>query len=156
MSRTLSSRAIASQNALQTDEVWLVLLTIAHPSLTTPIRVVNNNEAITSRGNSFVAFPFEIVLPSQDPENVPKATLRIDNVDRSVVNTVRSITSAPTITLEVVLASAPDTVEISFTNLILKDVKYDANTVEGDLYFENIFTEPVTLTMTPNRFPGLF
>lgn len=156
MPRSLSSTAIASANAQQTDEVWLVLLTIAHASLATPIRVVNNNESIVSRGQTYQWFPFEIELPGEDVDSPSRARLRIDNVDRTIVNTIRSISTPPTVTLEVVLASAPDVVEVSFSGLSLREVDYDAMSVTGELVFESIFTEPVTLTMTPARFPGLF
>ena len=156
MARTLSSAATASIHAQETGEVWLVLLTISHSTLATPIRVVNNNEDITSRGNIYQAFPFEIVLPGQDPDSIPKATLRFDNVDRTAIATIRGVEAPPSVTIEVILASQPDTVEISFPNLALRNVKYDASVIEGELLFENLFSEPITLTMTPSRFPGLF
>jgi hypothetical protein len=154
--RSLTTTATTSIHAQETGEVWLVLLTIAHSTLATPIRVVNNNEDITSRGNLYQAFPFEIVMPGQDPDSLPKAMLRFDNVDRTAIATVRSIDSAPTVTIEVILASQPDTVEISFPNLTLRNVKYDASVIEGELLFENLFSEPITYSMTPSRFPGLF
>jgi hypothetical protein len=56
----------------------------------------------------------------------------------------------------VVLASAPDTVEISFSGMSLRSANYNATVVEGELHFESLFTEPITYTMTPSRFPGLF
>jgi hypothetical protein len=154
--RSLTTTATSSIHAQETGEVWLVLLTITHSTLATPIRVVNNNEDITSRGNLYQAFPFEIVMPGQDPDSLPKAMLRFDNVDRTAIATVRSIDSAPTVTIEVILASQPDTVEISFPNLTLRNVKYDASVIEGELLFENLFSEPITYSMTPSRFPGLF
>lgn len=156
MPRTLSNAAILSQNLQSSSEVWLVLLTISHATMSTPIRLVNNNEDVVSRGNTYIAFPFEIELPGEDPDQPPKATLRIDNVDRRVVQTLRSITSPPTITLEVILASAPNTVEVSFTNMTLRSAQYDVTSISGELTFDAIYTEPVTLTMTPSRFPGLF
>lgn len=155
MPRALSAAAIASLNAQQSGEVWLVLLTISNPGITT-IRVVNNTEDIVSRGNTYQAFPFEIELPGQDPDTPASARLRIDNVDKRIVEAVRSITTPPQITIEVVLASQPDTVEIGYSNLTLRSVEYDVNSVRGELTFESIFSEPVTLTITPNRFPGLF
>jgi hypothetical protein len=82
--------------------------------------------------------------------------LRIDNVDRRVVQTIRSITAPPTVTLEVILASAPNNVEVSFTNMTLRNAQYDSSTVSGELTFDAIYTEPATLTMTPSRFPGMF
>lgn len=156
MPRTLSNAAIASMNAHATSDVWLVLLTLSHATLATPIRLVNNNENIVSRGNTYLAFPFEVELPGEDPDQPPKASLRIDNVDRRVVQTLRSLSAPPTVTLEVILASAPDTVEVSFTNMTMRNAQYDSLTVTGDLTFDSIYSEPVTLTMTPNRFPGMF
>lgn len=155
MPRTLSNTALASLNAAETGEVWLVLLTITNPGITT-IRVVNNTEDITSRGNVYQAFPFEIELPGQDPDSPASARLRIDNVDKRIVEAVRSISTPPNITIEVILASQPDTVEIAYADLTLRSVEYDADSVRGELTFESIFSEPVTLSVTPNRFPGLF
>jgi hypothetical protein len=156
MARTLSSLALEAAHAQQTGEVWLVLLTMTHASLTAPIRVVNNNEDITSRGNVFQAFPFDIELPGEDPDSPSRARLRIDNVDRTVVNSIRSIDTPPQVMLEVILASQPGTVEVAFSGLTLREVDYDASSVSGDLVFESIFSEPISATMTPSRFPGLF
>lgn len=152
----LSDTAIESINAHVTGEVWLVLLTISHSTLSEPLRFVNNNEDIESRSNTYKAFRFDVALPGQDPESPTKATLRIDNVSREIIKTIRTITSPPTITLEVILASDPDTIEASFQDLTLRNVDYDVTTISGELVFESIFTEPVTYTMTPSRFPGLF
>lgn len=155
MPRTLSSAAVAAINAQESSEVWLVLLTMSNAGMTT-IRVVNNNEDVVSRGNTYQAFPFELELPGEDPDSPSSARLRIDNVDKRIVEAIRSITTPPQITLEVILASQPDTVEISYSDLSLRSVDFDADSVRGELTFESIYSEPVTLTITPNRFPGLF
>lgn len=154
--RTLSQRALESAFAAQTDEVWLMLVTIEHPSIAEPLRFVNNYESVTSRGEVYVAFPFEVELPGEDAENPGEARLRIDNVDRQIVDTIRTITSPPSVTFEVVLASQPNTVEASFSGLTLRQVEYDALVVTGTLRFEDIVTEPLSVQMTPARFPGMF
>lgn len=156
MSRTLSSTALASANAQETDEVWLVLLTIDHDDLEAPLRVVNNNANVTSNGQEFIAFPFEIELPGEDPDQPATARLKIDNVDRRVVQALRSIASAPTVTIQVILASAPNTVEFSFEGMTLRNAIYDANAITAELTFEQILTEPIAVTMNPQRFPGMF
>ncbi len=138
MSRSLSEAAIASQNAQETGEAWLVLLEIDHDDLADPIRVVNNHQNITSNGNLFVGFPFEIELPGEDPDQPLRARLRIDNVDRTIVETVRTISSPPTVTARVVLASQPNTVEVEFSGMTLREASYDAATVEADLVFEDV------------------
>lgn len=152
----MSDAAVASMNAQVTGEAWLVLLTISHSSLAAPLRFVNNNEDVVSNGNTFKFFPFEIVLPGQDPESPSKATLKIDNVSREIIATIRTITSPPTVQLDVILASTPDVIEATFTDMKLRGVEYDVTSVSGELVYESIFTEPVSYTMTPSRFPGLF
>jgi hypothetical protein len=154
--RSLSAAAIESQNAQETGEAWLVLLEIDHDDLADPIRVVNNHQNITSNGYLFVGFPFEIELPGEDPDQPLRARLRIDNVDRTIVETVRTISSPPTVTARVVLASQPDTVEVEFSGMTLRKASYDAATVEADLVFEDVLNEPVTTNMTPAKYPGMF
>ena len=156
MARTLSPAATASANAQDTDEVWLTLLSIDSPELAAPLRFVNNNVSVTSRGNVFLAFPFDMEFPGQDEESPGEARLVIDNVDRSIVNFIRSITAPPKVTIEVVLGSSLDTVEASFSNMTLRNVSYDAKSVTGLLRFEDIVIEPVSYAMTPERFPGQF
>ena len=153
--RTISQTGLASMHAVSTAEVWLVLLTLSASGMQT-IRVVNNNENVISGGNTFLAFPFEISLPSEDSDSPPRAYLRIDNVDRQIVAAVRALTVTPEVRIDVIRASAPDAPEITFTGLFLRNVQYDAGYVSGELTYDSIFTEPVTFTMTPSRFPGLF
>lgn len=154
--RTLSPTALRAGFEQQTDEVFLVLLQITHPNIPDAIRVVNNNENITSNGELYVAYPFEIELPGEDSEQPPLARLRIDNVDRLLVATVREIATPPQVTIRVVLASSPDTIELQFEGLNMRNVIYDAATISGELVFEQIMVEPVSTTMTPSKFPGMF
>lgn len=156
MARDFSAAATASINEQNTDEVWLTLLTIDSPELEAPLRFVNNNASVTSRGNVYIAFPFDLEFPGQDEENPGEARLVIDNIDRMIVNFIRTIIAPPKVTIEVILASSPSTVEASFANMTLRNVTYDAKTVSGLLKFEDIVIEPVTYAMTPERFPGQF
>lgn len=157
MSRTVSSTAKAAAFAQQTDQVYLVLLTIDHDDLSAPIRVVNNSENVESDGETYLGYPFEITLPADQDENLPAATLTIDNVDRTIVNAVRTITGPATASVSVVLASSPDTVEVGPYELTLRNVTWDALKVTGTLTSEDILNEPFPGEfMTPDNFPGLF
>lgn len=156
MSRALSSPAIASQNAEATAEAWLILLIIDHITLAQPIRVVDNNADITSGGNLFVAWDFNLILPGEDPDNPDTARLSIGNIDPLIIRTLRQISGPPSITIRVVLSSTPDVVEVEFAGLVLRNASYDAGTITGDLAFEEILTEPVATTLTPAMFPGMY
>ncbi len=138
-------------------EAFLVLLTIDHTDISPPIRVVNNTANVTSRGDEFIAFPFDIELPRDDAEAPPRARLTIDNVTREIAQSIRLITSAPTVLIEVIRASVPDTVEVSFPVFFLRDVKSDRLKVSGELVVEDLMTEPFPAgQFTPAHFPGLF
>lgn len=104
----------------------------------------------------WIAFPFQIDLPGEDAETPSVARLRIDNVDRQIVEALRGLPGAPTADIEVVLASQPDVVEIGFYDLTIRAADYDALYVEAQMTFEQIFSEPQSVEMTPARFPGMF
>lgn len=154
--RALSAAAIASQNAEATNEAWPTLLTINHESLSDPIRVTDNDENITSNGDLYVAWEFELVLPGEDPDNPDSARLSIGNIDPLIIRTLREISGPPSITIQVVLSSTPNVVEVEFAGLVLRQASYDAGTISGDLVFEEILTEPVATTLTPAMFPGMY
>jgi hypothetical protein len=157
MSRTVTQAFKQAVFAEETEEAFLILLTIDHTDLSAPIRVVDNMQDITSRGDLFVGFPFEIALPSDTDDGPPRARLRIDNVDQSIVQALRSISSAPSVHMELVRASDPDTVEADFPDFELKVGRYDVLTVEGELGQESYLAEPYPAgRFDPARFPGLF
>lgn len=157
MSRSTSLTFRQAVNAQETPEVFLILVTIAHASLDPPIRPVRNNEDIPSNGETFIRCPFEITLPIDDADQPPRAKLRIDNVDRRIVQAIRAATSAPTVTIQIVLASDPDTLEAEFTDLTLREATYDVGVVTGDLVPDLFAAEPYPGDVfSPALFPGMF
>lgn len=141
----------------QTDEAFILLLTIDHPNLEPPVRVCLNSQNITSRGNEYIAYPFDMDLPSDDPESPSRVTLTIDNVDRKIVIAIRQLEGPPTVELEVIMASTPDTVEAGPYSFTLRNANYDSLQVDGELAFEDILNEPFPAeSFTPATHPGLF
>jgi hypothetical protein len=100
---------------LQQDsaEVPLVLLTITHPSFPEPIRLVNNGVSSDGSTNivrpegTYVAFPFDLELPSDMDNEGPKAKLTVSNVSREIVAIARTGGEAPQVTLEVIAGTSP-------------------------------------------------
>lgn len=152
---TVSDATRADAWAPESDQP-LVLLTIDHADIDPPVRVVNNTVDITSGGNLFTAFPFEIDLPSSPEDAPPTARLRIDNVSREIGQAIRLISSPASVTMQVVRQDDPDTIDAEFLGYRLSNVRYDALTVEGDLVREDLTREPYPfLTFSPAEFPGL-
>jgi len=135
---SLSSVAIQSAQALETSEVWLLLMEIDHTDLDDPFYLVNNRESVTHDGTEYLAYPFSVVLSQDDGEHLPKVRLTIDNVDRALVETIRSISDSPSVNIKLVLASQPDTIELEIADLILREVEYDAFSITGTLYADDI------------------
>lgn len=154
---TVSATARAALFAQQADEAFLALLMIEHDDLPASLRFVNNPQDVTSRGNVYLGFPFTIDLPPQDPDRPPRVRLLIDNIDRQIVAGLRTIATPLTITLEVVLASSPDTVEVGPFAMTLASAVYDALTIEGDLAYQDVLNEPFPGdSFSPGRFLALF
>jgi len=141
----------------QTDEVFIVLLTIDHENLAEPIRVTSDAVNTISNGDTFIPYPFAVQLPSEQNDSVPIAKLSIDNVHRLIGQTIREIDTPPEVTVQIVLHSDPDLVEAEWTGLIIEKVSYNALTVEADIVGPDILNEPFPGDkFTPDKFPGLF
>jgi hypothetical protein len=105
----------------------------------------------------FLPYPFDLTEPDDVTDEIPQVQITIDNVDRSIVNMLRSLSSPPTVTLEVVLASSPNHVEHGPFTLHLRKADYDALVVNGTLDFgDELETAFPAHTMTPTTCPGLF
>ena len=141
--------------AVESDLPW-VLLKIEHADLAAPIRVVSNKVDVTSGGDVYIGFPFEIRLPDSLEDAPPRARLRIDNVSREIGQAIRDMTSAADVTIETVRQGDPDTIEQSWPTMRLTNVRWDFFAVEGDLEFEDLSREPYpALSFSPAEFPGV-
>ena len=87
MSSSLSAAAYLEKNALSNTGVWLILLQITIPNLST-IYIVLNNENITwpsTDGNEYIAFPFELDEISESSKGeTPQLVIRVSNISRAM------------------------------------------------------------------------
>ena len=150
------SDALKEDAFAQESDLPLVLLTISHADLPTPIRVVSDKVDVTSNGNIFTGFPFEIVLPDASEDAPPKPKLMINNVSREIGQAIRSISTPPSVTIQVVRQDTPDVIEAEFVGMSMTNVTYDALVVEADLSFEDIIREPYPChRFNPSHFRGI-
>ncbi len=155
--RTLTLAAVRSLMAERTDVVWLVFLTISHAELTPSIRVVNNTEDIESNGETFIGFPFLLDMPAERENQLPRVQLTIGNVDKSIVDGLRALSSSPTIKVEIITSEDFDKVEVGPYTYTFAKMDFDKLLVTGDLKFEELLEEPYPGTrFIPNNFQGLF
>lgn len=167
MSRSLSLTMRMAANAQETGEVIIALVTVTHPSLDAPIRLSSDPTQIlsvddltygtVSRGDTYLFLPLKVTLPEESDDAEPGIQLVIDNVSREVVPVVRSITSPAQVTVELVLASDPDNVEVIWPDFDIVTVDYNASDVTIDLKINALTTEPYPSgRYRPGAFGGLF
>jgi len=141
-------------NLQETDVAFLHLLTIT--SSTDIIRVVNNNEPIVSRGQTFEPYPFELSLPISDGERQPELMLNIDNVDQLLVHAIRELLEPPVVKFEMILSDAPDVVERTIDFLRADFVEYNSMQIQMRLRPDNIMGRKFPSSKyTPSRYPDL-
>lgn len=150
------------------SDALLVFITITHPDLLEPIRVVNDPENFTLSGALHVGFEFRIELLS-DNDSPPTARLTIQNVDRRIGDTLLRTVNPPRIELQIVAASEFDTTVSPRTelgtaariyraqHLYLTDVSGDKLQVSGTLRSFDYTQETwPALRATEARYPGLY
>ena len=154
------------------DEVDLCFLTISHPTLADPIRVVWDTKDFVYGGNTFTGFPFDLQIMSDD-ENPPKAQLTIQNVDSRIGESIRNLSTPPRLKIELLSSldfvttvdprveqgggSPGATVVYSADRLFLTNVRVDFLTVTGDIvgwdYLQRVWPGKRAMQST---LPGLF
>jgi len=144
-------------NSNTTDVAFLWLLTVRDPSSSLVLRAVNNLEDVVSRGNTFTAFPFDLVLPPDDGQRPQNCQLVCANVDQALTRVIRETLAPPQVLLELVLSDALNTVEKAIDFMKVAEVQYDANQVTFTLAPSNLFARKTcTATYNQAEFPALF
>ena len=166
MSRDTSITFRAAVYGQHTSEAFLILVKIDHDDFVglslDPLRFTNDGvdtESDCDGGTeTYTAWPFQVILPSNIESGVTRGSIVIDNIDRSIVSAIRQISSAPCdVSLWVVLASDPDSVEAEFTGFHFTGIDYNELTISGELTIESFLNEPFPGdTFLPSTFPGLF
>lgn len=155
MPNQISQELLAQLYSQDSSDPFLALLTITHPSRV--IRLVNNSSDIISRGQAYSAYPFKIILPTDDGENQRQVSLTLDNTSLELIEFFRGVTEEMPAKVEMILASLPDEVQMDLSDLLIKGIQYDKNTIVATLALDNFLnTEMTSEKYTPARFPGLF
>lgn len=169
MTREISASLRQALELQESEEALIVFLTITHPSIDPPIRVCSDTVDYVWDGETYIGFPFDCELLS-DNDEPPTAKLSIQNVDRKIGEAVRLLDSAPRLRIDVLAASwfnesadprvaLGDTPVADYTadKLFLTNIEADALAVKADIVSWN-YTQEVWpgIRATQDRLPGIF
>ncbi|WMW64389.1 hypothetical protein [Nitratidesulfovibrio liaohensis] len=157
--------------AQECDDPQIVLVSITAEGLDEPLRASSDmtqrlriDEATGEPlygtphgGNEYPALPYYVVLPDQPSDgSAPRARIGIKSVDQSIVRGVRETAIAPGVDIRIVQGSNLEQVEYHAPSMLLKNVKYNATSVEGELVFDHTLDEPCPPdSYSPSRYRGL-
>jgi hypothetical protein len=157
VSNAISNELLAQLYANESSDPFLMLVTLSHPDFVSTQRLVNNTVDIVSNGETFTAFPMKIGLPVDDGETAREVQITFDNVGRDLIDEIRSITSPIDVTLEMVLASNPDQVQITLGELKIRSIGYNKSTITARLFMDDFLNTAMTSEKyDPQTFPGIF
>ena len=139
------------------DEALLFLLTIESPQLDEPLYLVNNNESVVSRSQTYEPFPFDISLPPNDGGKPQALKLNTFNLSEDFIDLIRQTTEPPLVKLEIVSTRDMDFVEKLIDFMQVGSVEYDALNVSFTLVSSNFGArKTLQAQYSQNEFPGLF
>lgn len=158
MPRNYSEEYKSTLAQVSSNEGTLVLLTIVHPSLSIPVRIVNDMQDLESNGDLYIGCPFKCVLPDDFEGQLPKAALSIDNVGGELIEWIETTDggNGSVVTFSQVMRSRPNQIEWSIT-MNLYNVHITQQAVTAELGFENLFAKPaIKMKYRPANSPGIF
>lgn len=157
--------------ASETPRVPIFLMTIEHDTLPEPLRISSDPtqriEELTtdfevaygtvSRGDTYIFFPVRLKLPDDADEGSGTMEIEIDNVHRTLTETIRNIFTPCVFKTEIVMDNTLDVVEVSWPEFELINISYNASVISGTLKAETLEREPFPSgKFCPSYFPGLF
>lgn len=156
MTNAISPELLAQLYYQNSDDPFLMLVTLSHSNFNT-IRLVNNSENIISRGNIFQSFPMKIRLPVDDGESTREVSIDFDNVSLGILDEIRSVSTYIDVKLEMILASDPNSVQLSFEELKIQSITYDKTKVSAKLFLDSFLSTSLpSEKYGPTNFPGIF
>ena len=158
--RPVSAAGMRELFAQNSGHVLLALVAFRHDDLSEPVRIVNDMQSLTYGGNNYIGLPFQLTLPTDTEDEIPAIQMTVDNVDRQLVELLRTPESPPGVDIEVVRVDEAGTVtsELGPLDFSLLDAKITAAKVTLKIgYLIDVLNEPATgQIFNPSLAPGLF
>lgn len=98
-----------------------------------------------------------IRLPVDDGETAREVAIEFDNVSLELIDELRAVTSPIEVEIKLILASDPDFIQLSFSDLKLRNITYTKQRISAKLYMDSFLNIELTSEKYgPSQYPGLF
>ena len=168
MARNTTPEIVGDLNSSASPHSILGFLTITHPNLPDPIRIVSDPRNFVCGGDEYIGCPFEFKTLTEN-EKASTTELRVQNVDRRIGQAIEKTNTRAKVTLEVRSTRDFDlsvnpraeigvsTVIYGFRQFDLIDITVTAIDVSGTVMLRDYSQEPYPgKRATASRCPALF
>lgn len=152
------AQSIAQLQSVTDNHGFLELLVIEHESFASSVRIVNNTRDWSIGGNTYVALPFGIKLPTQAQQENPRAQIRIDNVGRELTAAIEGLPVGASLvaTLQLVSRATPSVVDYEFVAQ-LSGINITPTMVTANMGPDDTMRQTaVRIRFDPTNAPALF
>lgn len=163
MSRSVSAAARAGLYAQQSAYALPILIEITHgvTGYENPLRLVNNQTALTYNGNVYLPFPFRFDPPDvKESGEISNAKISICAVDQQISAILRSTQTPPSLRAVAMFwndESGTVFEPMASWSFDLRNVSGNAEIITADLIYESALDfEFPALEFRPTTFPGVF
>lgn len=140
--RQVSITALRSMLSQQVQEVFLKCIIIEHQDLTNVLMYVNDRKDLVRSDGTYLAAGFKLALPDDQEDSIGTIQLVVPLLTPNIIQAIRSTNDPFIVTLMVVRASAPDTVEVGPFVFESLQVDFDRQNATITLAFDrNIFED---------------
>ncbi|MBS8228404.1 DUF1833 family protein [Vannielia litorea] len=166
--RDIPEAVLARMEAADSPDALLCFLTISHPSLATPLRLVNDVVDYDRDGALFTGLPFEFTPLSED-ERAGQGELTVQNISREIGLAIDGLDARPQVAVEICSSADFDlTVEpreelttpasiYAFAGFEITEVEVTAIEARARIALRDIDGEPWPyIRATEARCPGHF
>lgn len=145
-------------NKLNAEESPLVLIEINHPLITETIRLVHDNCDIISNGETYLAMGFEIKRQADVQGELPKVTLTMQNVGRSLVKWIDMSGGGKDaeIVAKIIRRSDPDNIEEAISMGVERVTVTTLIVTFHLVVYNNLIRRGIKLVYNNTTAPGLF
>lgn len=152
-------RSVDSQvNQFSLGDGFITLLELIPPagSGVSTLYLCNDNTDVQISNQTYTAYPFEVPMIDDAPGGIKTPTLVIDNTDRQIVLTLRSILQAATCRVKIVWMSDYSTV-IDWCTYKIRKVNYNIQVVSASLTLAFLPNDAMPAHIVdPGNAPGAF
>tara|TARA_R110000868_G_scaffold126712_4_gene333958 strand:+ start:1663 stop:1968 length:306 start_codon:yes stop_codon:yes gene_type:complete len=99
----------------------------------------------------------KIRTPIDDGESSRDFTIDFDNVSLDLITNLRSVQGDIEVTIQLILASLPNVIQMSHEDLLIRTVTYNAKRISAQIVLDGFLAVEMTSERyRPSNFPGIF